>query len=49
MKMIQLMQGDCLELMKQIPDKSVDLVLCDPPYEICTSGAGMYKQPDKNT
>ena len=26
------MQGDCLELMKQIPDGSVDLVLCDPPY-----------------
>lgn len=23
---------DCLELMKQIPDKSVDLVLTDPPY-----------------
>lgn len=31
---MQLMQGDCLELMKQIPDKSVDLVLCDPPYGI---------------
>jgi len=24
--------GDCLEVMKQIPDKSVDLVLTDPPY-----------------
>lgn len=24
---------DCLELMKEIPDKSVDLVLTDPPYE----------------
>ena len=24
--------GDCLELMKQIPDGSVDLVLCDLPY-----------------
>lgn len=42
---MQLMQGDCLELMKQIPDKSVDLVLCDPPYEICTFGAGIYKNP----
>lgn len=28
------MQGDCLELMKAIPDKSVDLVLTDPPYNI---------------
>ena len=24
--------GDCLEVMKQIPDKSVDLVITDPPY-----------------
>ena len=29
---IQLYQGDCLEVMKNIPDKSVDLVLADPPY-----------------
>lgn len=27
-----LLQGDCLELMKDIPDKSVDLILCDLPY-----------------
>lgn len=30
--MIKLEQGDCLELMKNIPDGSVDLVLTDPPY-----------------
>lgn len=30
--MIQLYNGDCLELMKNIPDNSVDLVLTDPPY-----------------
>ena len=29
---IDLMQGDCLELMKTIPDGSVDMVLTDPPY-----------------
>ena len=29
---IQLYQGDCLEIMKQIPDKSIDMVLCDLPY-----------------
>lgn len=28
---IQLYHGDCLELMKSIPDKSVDMVLCDLP------------------
>ena len=27
-----LVHGDCLEVMKYIPDGSVDLVLCDPPY-----------------
>lgn len=26
--------GDCLELMKEIPDKSIDLVITDPPYGI---------------
>jgi DNA modification methylase len=27
-----LMQGDCLERMKEIPNGSVDMILCDPPY-----------------
>lgn len=31
-KKINLMQGDCLELMSSIPDGSVDMVLCDLPY-----------------
>ena len=30
--MIDLRHGDCLELMRDIPDGSVDLVLCDLPY-----------------
>ena len=30
----KVIQGDCLEVMKQIPDKCVDLVLTDPPYGI---------------
>jgi len=29
---ITLKQGDCLELMKEIPDKSIDMILTDPPY-----------------
>ena len=29
-----LLQGDCLELIKQVPSNSVDLILIDPPYEI---------------
>jgi len=31
---IKLFQGDCLELMKRIPDDSINLVLTDPPYNI---------------
>ncbi|GAI03737.1 unnamed protein product, partial [marine sediment metagenome] len=27
-----LYKGDCLEVMKDIPDESVDMVLADPPY-----------------
>jgi DNA modification methylase len=30
--MIKLLHGDCIELMKTIPDKSIDTVLCDLPY-----------------
>ena len=29
--MIDLKQGDCLEIMKDIPDESIDMVLCDLP------------------
>ena len=29
---VNLYQGDCLEIMKDIPDKSVDMILCDLPY-----------------
>lgn len=29
---MKLLHGDCLQLMKDIPDGSVDLVLCDLPY-----------------
>ena len=32
--MIDLRKGDCLELMKDIPDGSIDMVLSDPPYGI---------------
>jgi len=33
--------ADCLEFMRQIPDKSIDLIVTDPPYGI---GAGMEKE-----
>ena len=30
--MIQLYNSDCIEILKTIPDKSIDLILTDPPY-----------------
>lgn len=32
MSNIELLQGDCLELLKDIPDGSIDMILCDLPY-----------------
>ena len=35
--------GDCLSLLKELPDNSVDLVVMDPPYEFCsTRGGGAF-------
>ena len=31
---MKLLNGDCLELLKSIPDNSVDAVVSDPPYEL---------------
>ena len=30
--MINLIQGDCLEVMKSIPNNSIDAIICDLPY-----------------
>lgn len=38
--MVDLKQGDCLDLMKQIPDGSIDMILCDLPYGTM-NGAGL--------
>ena len=32
--------GDCYELIKNIPDKSIDLIYTDIPYDINYSGGG---------
>lgn len=36
--MEKLYLGDCLEVMKSIPDKSIDMVLVDPPYKVISGG-----------
>lgn len=45
--MIDLIHGDCLDEMQRIPDKSIDLVVTDPPYKIvqggCTNKAVRFK------
>lgn len=46
MSNIELIQGDCLEKMKDIPDKSIDMILCDLPYEVLNKG-NKYAQWDK--
>ena len=38
MEEVKLIQGDCLELMKGIPDNSIDMVVTDPPYRLVGGG-----------
>lgn len=45
--MYELYCEDCIQRIKKINNKTVDLVIVDPPYEIETSGGGIYKQNDK--
>jgi len=35
---LTLLNGDCLEIMKEIPDKSIDLIICDLPYGCLATG-----------
>lgn len=37
----QLINGDCLKIMKTIPDKSIDCIITDPPYNL---GLFMHKR-----
>ncbi|GAI39014.1 unnamed protein product, partial [marine sediment metagenome] len=41
----KIIQGDAIEEMKKLPNKSVDLVITDPPYNI---GVNYGKNKDKN-
>lgn len=44
---LELLKGDCLELLKDIPSGSIDCVVTDPPYLIENRGCGIYSQADK--
>lgn len=45
---IKLLHGDCYEIIPTLPDNSIDLIVCDPPYEFNAqiTGRGMFS--DKN-
>lgn len=34
---VQLLKGDCLQTLKDLPDASIDSVVCDPPYHLTSS------------
>lgn len=36
--MYKLMQGDCLEVLKKIPNESINLIVTDPPYPVTKKG-----------
>ena len=43
----KVIQGDCIEVMKQLPDKCIDLVLADPPYGMEFRSNYRHKKHDK--
>jgi DNA modification methylase len=49
--MSQVLLGNCLDVLKTLPDNSVDSVCCDPPYELgfmgkSWDGSGIANNPD---
>jgi modification methylase len=30
----RILQGDCVEILKTLPEKSIDLIFADPPYNL---------------
>jgi site-specific DNA-methyltransferase (adenine-specific)/modification methylase len=38
-----LLHGDCMEKLKEIPDGSIELILCDPPYNLAKYSTGNMK------
>ncbi len=39
---VSLKHGDCLEVMKSLPDNSVDSVVTDPPYHLTSVSRGPH-------
>ena len=47
-KRYTLIQGDCMDYLSQIPDKSIDLILTDPPYNIAQYSTGNIPLPGRS-
>lgn len=47
-KRYTLIQGDCMNYLSQIPDKSIDLILTDPPYNIAKYSTGNIPLPGRS-
>ena len=45
--MARLINSDCMEYMKRIPDNSIDLILTDPPYNIAQYSTGNINLPGR--
>ena len=43
----KIIQGDCLDVMRSMPDESIDLVITSPPYNIKNSTGNGLKNPNK--
>ncbi len=43
----QILQGDCIEMMRQIPDASIDAVFADPPYNLQLGAKTLYRPEDQ--
>ena len=47
MELNKIYQGDCLEVMKDIPDKSIDCIITDPPYGLPNEDFDLVKKAIK--
>lgn len=48
MSKVTLLQGDCMELIKNIPDNSISCIITDPPYKMNHSTGGCTNIGMKN-
>lgn len=44
----KIINADCLDILKQLPDKCVDLVLTDPPYGIAYNNKKMHRKSQRD-